>query len=144
MNYVYGNQHCEKKLLSILEKNGLENAKNILVKDYSKGMKQRLSLSIIELYNPFLLILDEPTIGLDIVGVNHLKSALKEFKSKGGTVLFTTHDIHFCQEISENVTLINNGQNIDEGTTSEWLSNYKNIENAILDKLKNKTAENLT
>lgn len=73
-----------------------------------------------------------------------MKSALKEFKSKGGTVLFTTHDIHFCQEISENVTLINNGQNIDEGTTSEWLSNYKNIENAILDKLKNKTAENLT
>lgn len=105
-------------------------------KDYSKGMKQRLSLSIIDLYHPTLLILDEPTLGLDIVGVNHLKKTLREYKANGCTVLLTTHDIHFCQEIADYVSLIDHGENIDEGTTAEWLLKYNNIEEAMLEKLK--------
>ncbi|WP_155112621.1 ATP-binding cassette domain-containing protein [Metabacillus mangrovi] len=108
----------------------------MLVKNYSKGMKQRLSLAIIDLYNPSLLILDEPILGLDIVGVNHLKSTLKDYRSRGCSILFTTHDIHFFQEISDNVTLINEGKNIDGGSTSDWLSKYENIEVAMIDKLK--------
>ncbi|MGM0867568.1 MAG: ATP-binding cassette domain-containing protein [Bacillota bacterium] len=74
MNYLYDNPKKPDELISILKKNGIKDAKNVLVKNYSKGMKQRLSLAIIDLYNPALLILDEPTLGLDIVGVNHLKN----------------------------------------------------------------------
>jgi ABC-type polar amino acid transport system ATPase subunit len=45
------------------------------------------------------------------------------------------HDIHFCQEIAGNVTLINDGCNIDQGATADWLSKYDNIELAMIDKL---------
>ncbi|WP_258832554.1 ATP-binding cassette domain-containing protein [Peribacillus frigoritolerans] len=136
MNYIYDNPKKPDELISILKKNGIEDAKNVLVKSYSKGMKQRLSLAIIDLYNPALLILDEPTLGLDIVGVNHLKNTLKEYRSQGCTILLTTHDIHFCQEIADNVTLINGGINIDEGSILDWLLKYENIEDAMIDKLK--------
>lgn len=98
-------------------------------------MKQRLSLAIIDLFCPDLLILDEPTIGLDIVGVNHLKNKLKTYKAEEITILLITHDIHFCQEIADSITLINSGKNIGEGATSEWMLKYDNIELAIIDKL---------
>ena len=135
MNYIYGKPKSDEELASILDSNGIAAAKDVLVKDYSKGMKQRLSLSIMDLFNPILLILDEPTLGLDIVGVNNLRYKLKNYQKQGCTVLLTTHDIHFCQEIADNVTLINDGCNIDQGATADWLSKYDNIELAMIDKL---------
>lgn len=80
--------------------------------------------------------LDEPTLGLDIVAVNHLKSNLQEYKARGCTILLTSHDIHFCQEISDYVSLIDHGEKIDEGTTEAWLLKYNNIEEAMVEKLK--------
>ncbi len=70
------------------------------------------------------------------MGVNHLKSTLKEYRAQGCTILLTTHDIHFCQEFADNVTLISEGRNIDGGSTSEWLTEYENIEDAMIEKLK--------
>ncbi|RBP94389.1 ABC-2 type transport system ATP-binding protein [Cytobacillus firmus] len=136
MNHIYDNPKNDLELKEILEQNGLGDSRNKLVKDYSKGMKQRLSLCITELYTPSLLILDEPTIGLDIVGISNLKNKLKTYRSQGCTILLTTHDIHFCQEIADDLTLINHGKNIDGGLTSDWLNSYSNIEMAMIDKLK--------
>ena len=135
MNLVYGNSKHDKELLEILKLNGIDNAKDVLVKDYSKGMKQRLSLAIMDLFSPTLLILDEPSIGLDVVGVNNLKNKLRGYREQGCTILLTTHDIHFCQEIADNISLINKGENIDEGSTSNWLLKYDNIEIAMIEKL---------
>ena len=135
MNHIYGNCRNEDELLEILKDNGIEHAKDVLVKDYSKGMKQRLSLAVLDLYNPALIIMDEPSIGLDILGVNDLKRKLIEYRNQGSTILLTTHDIHFCQEIADNVSLINEGRNIDGGTISDWLLQYDNIEKAMMDKL---------
>lgn len=136
MNHIYQNPKSELELKAILEQNGLGDSQNKLVKDYSKGMKQRLSLCITELYTPSLLILDEPTIGLDIVGINYLKQKLKTYRSQGCTILLTTHDIHFCQEIADDLTLINNGKNIDSGLTTDWINSFSNIETAMIAKLK--------
>lgn len=106
MNVVDGSLKQREELIEILRINEIEYAKDVLVKDYSKGMKQRLSLATMDLFEPILLVLDEPSIGLDIVGVNSLKNKLKEYKEKGRTILLTTHDIHFCQEIADNIFLI--------------------------------------
>jgi len=71
---------------------GLSNAMNKLVKFYSQGMKQRLKLLIASLVSPPILMLDEPRSGLDVEGINLFQSLLDEWREDGVTCLIVSHD----------------------------------------------------
>jgi len=77
--------------------------------NYSHGMKQKLCLIASLLNNPDIWILDEPTVGLDVIAVEELKKMMKEYVKHGKTVFVTSHNIELVSKICDRVAIINNG-----------------------------------
>ena len=99
-NYRY---LCERLKLSL---NELDNR----IANYSHGMKQKLCLAGSLLYNPDIWILDEPTVGLDIMAVEELKKMMREYANHGKTVFVTSHNIDLVSRICDRVAIINDGK----------------------------------
>jgi fluoroquinolone transport system ATP-binding protein len=89
---------------------GLENDGTMPVSQYSKGMKNRLSVARALLHNPELLFLDEPTAGLDPLNARRIKELIKSQKDAGKTVFLTTHDMAIADELCDRVALIVDGR----------------------------------
>lgn len=77
--------------------------------NYSHGMKQKLCLAASLLHNPDIWILDEPTVGLDIMAVEEIKKMMREYADHGKTVFVTSHNIELVAKICDRVAIINNG-----------------------------------
>ena len=83
----------KKKIIQLLEMVGLENSKFEKIKTFSFGMKQRLALAQVFLRDAEILILDEPFVGLDPVGIDFMKTMLRKIqKEKGVTIIFSSQD----------------------------------------------------
>ncbi len=80
------------------------------VSDYSHGMKQKLCLVASLLHNPPIWILDEPTVGLDIMAVEELKRMMREYADHGHTVFITSHNIDIVAKLCDRVAIINKGK----------------------------------
>jgi len=93
----------EDKIDELLKEVGLEKDVNRKVSGFSKGMLQRLGFAQCLLGNPKLLILDEPTTGLDAVGAYELRNKVKELNKKGVTILFSSHILSEVQELSHSL-----------------------------------------
>jgi len=96
--------------LEILKEVGLEKDANRKVGEFSKGMLQRLGLAQCMIGNPKLLILDEPTTGLDAVGAYEIRKKIKELNKKGVTILLCSHILSEVQELSHRVAIMNKGK----------------------------------
>ena len=94
----------------VLELVGLENDAKLLVGQFSKGMKNRLTIARALLHNPELLFLDEPTSGLDPVNSRRVKELIRAQKQAGKTVFLTTHDMTVADELCDRVAFIVDGQ----------------------------------
>ncbi len=94
----------------LLEMVGLLDDADMLVSQYSKGMKTRLSVARSLVNNPKLLFMDEPTAGLDPVNARKIKDLIKAQKDAGKTVFLTTHDMHIADELCDRVAFIVDGQ----------------------------------
>lgn len=82
---------------------------NRKIKEYSHGMKQKVCLMASLIHNPAIWILDEPTVGLDIIVYQTLMDMLKEFAKNGKTVFVTSHNIDLVSRVCNRVAIINNG-----------------------------------
>lgn len=87
-----------------LEKSGKKKVKN-----FSMGMKQRLGLGMAIINNPKLLILDEPTNGLDPIGIEDLRELIRSFPSKGMTVILSSHILSEVAQVADEIGIISNG-----------------------------------
>ena len=105
---LYGRQTYSPTLL--LQWVGLENDGRMRVSQYSKGMKNRLSVARALLHSPELLFMDEPTAGLDPVNARGIKNLIREQKAAGKTVFLTTHDMSLADELCDRVALIVDGR----------------------------------
>lgn len=79
------------------------------IASYSHGMKQKLCLIASLLHNPQIWILDEPTVGLDIIAVEELKKMMREYANHGKTVFVTSHNIELVSKLCDRIAIINNG-----------------------------------
>ena len=116
----------KKNIQETLKIVGLDQAKNKkkLVKDYSLGMKQRLALAFALVKKPRLLILDEPTNGLDPAGIHEIRELIiKLAKEQGITVFISTHILSEVEHIADRVGIINHGQLVYEGEIRKIQSN---------------------
>ena len=95
---------------AVLRKVGLENDADLPVAQYSKGMKNRLTVARALLHHPKLLFLDEPTAGLDPVNARSIKNLILEQRAAGVTIFLTTHDMHIADEICDRIALIVDGE----------------------------------
>ncbi|GLZ31651.1 ABC transporter ATP-binding protein [Lentzea sp. NBRC 105346] len=104
---------------AVLEQVDLSDAKNAKFKSYSLGMKQRLGVAAALLGQPELLILDEPTNGLDPAGMADMRDLVRELKRQGQTVLLSSHLLGEVEEICDRVGVISNGRLVAESSVQE-------------------------
>jgi fluoroquinolone transport system ATP-binding protein len=95
---------------ALLEMVGLQDDGDMLVSQYSKGMKNRLNVARALLHNPRLLFLDEPTAGLDPVNGRRVKNLIKAQQEAGCTIFLTTHDMTVAEELCDRVAFIVDGE----------------------------------
>jgi len=123
-----------KELLNLVR---LENAADRRIGGYSKGMLQRIGLAQALIQEPRLLVLDEPTAGVDPSGSREIRDLILDFKARGLTVLLCSHLLEQVQEICDRVGILHQGHLIREGQLNELIS----IENQIELILENATPE---
>ncbi|RKW21134.1 ABC transporter ATP-binding protein [Candidatus Gracilibacteria bacterium] len=107
-------QKLDQKVQNLLKKLGLENAGDKFLKDYSKGMLQRIGLAQAIINEPKLLFLDEPMSGLDPIGRKMVKDLIVELNSSGTTIFFNTHILADVESICDKISIIHNGEIIVE------------------------------
>ena len=109
------------EMLELVSLDGREAKRR--VRNYSLGMRQRLGIAHALLGDPSVLILDEPANGLDPAGIRWMRSLLKGFADRGGTVLLSSHLLHEVEQIADEMLLIGNGRIVARGTRDELLLN---------------------
>ncbi|MDV6377438.1 ABC transporter ATP-binding protein [Sporosarcina sp. GW1-11] len=105
----------------VLERVGLWDVRKQRVQQFSKGMRQRLNLAQSLLGEGKLLILDEPTNGLDPYWIAELKKMMTEERNKGCTVLFSTHLLNFAEQLADDVLILHEGTVLATGPMDEVL-----------------------
>jgi len=115
-----------EKTLNALEFVGLLEHKDDKPKTFSGGMKRRLNIACALAHEPDLLILDEPTVGIDPQSRNHILRSLKKLQQQGKSIIYTTHYMEEVAEIADRIIIIDHGNKIAEGTLKKLLAEYRN------------------
>lgn len=89
------------------------------VEELSTGMKQKISLAVSMVHDPDIVVFDEPTTGLDVVTARSVLDYLKELKSKGKTIIISTHIMSEAEKLCDRLLVIVDGKKVAEGTTEE-------------------------
>lgn len=112
----------QKKLADQLEQVGLSGRAHSKVRTYSQGMKQRLGIAIALIHDPKLIILDEPTNGLDPQGIADIRNLILHLsRHQGKTILVSSHLLHEIELIANRMLIIDKGKKIMEGTVAELI-----------------------
>ncbi|MFL5746012.1 MAG: ABC transporter ATP-binding protein [Niastella sp.] len=110
----------QKKLTDQLEQVGLTERAHSKVRTYSQGMKQRLGIAIALIHDPRLIILDEPTNGLDPQGIADIRNLILHLsRHQGKTIVVSSHLLHEIELIANRMLIIDKGKKIMEGTVAE-------------------------
>src|SRR5579862_1557607 len=102
---------------------GLNHARKVNMRNYSKGMRQRLGLAQAMMHAPPLVILDEPMSGLDPMGRRDVRNAILRLRDNGQTVFFSSHILGDVEEICDRVCVLNQGKKVAEGPIASLLTN---------------------
>lgn len=120
---LYGLPDPEQAARRWLERTGLERVRDGLVREFSRGMRQRLAVARVLLHDPSVLLLDEPFTALDDRAIAVLQSVLRDALAQGRTVVMSTHQLREALEMATDVGLISRGRLAFHGErTSEMLS----------------------
>jgi ABC-2 type transport system ATP-binding protein len=102
-------------------------------KNYSLGMKQRLGIAAAILNDPELIILDEPTNGLDPQGTREIRSLIPELAAEGRTIVLCSHLLHEVEQVCDAVTIFQRGRVVAQGPTKELIGNRSRLELRLAD-----------
>ena len=92
---------------------------NDAVSKYSGGMKRRLNLAVGMIHNPKIVLLDEPTVGIDPQARNNIMEIVREIAREGVTILFTTHHLEEAEDLCQRIAIMDHGQLLQIGTVDE-------------------------
>lgn len=115
-------RQIRKKSAELLDRVGLAGREKESVKQFSKGMRQRLGLAQALLHDPELLILDEPTDGLDPVGRSQVRDIMRSLREEGRTVFINSHLLQEVELVCTNVAILNHGELRYMGSAEEFSS----------------------
>ena len=130
------------KVDELLELTSLEHARNRRLGGYSKGMLQRVGLAQALIQEPQLLILDEPTAGVDPIGSREIRDLILRLKQEGVTIFLCSHLLEQVQEVCDRVGIIFEGKMVNEGTLDE-LTSIENQHEIIIENPDTKLLESI-
>ena len=111
----------ESRSAELLDRVGLSEAGGTAIRKYSKGMMQRLGLAQALLHDPELVILDEPMSGLDPMGRMEVRNIIRELKSAGKTVFFSSHILSDVEALCDRVIMLHKGRKVAEGRVEDLI-----------------------
>ena len=117
----------ESRVREVLAMVGLDDKRNKRVSTFSKGMRQRVLFAQAMLSSPPLILMDEPTNGLDPYWMQEFVAILKNVKLKGQTVLFSTHQLDIAEELADEVIFLNDGLICGEGAVEHFRALYGSL-----------------
>ena len=121
----------EQKVAEMMTKVGLAHALDKRLAEYSKGMLQRASLAQALIHDPELIVLDEPVTGLDPLAIKEVRALILWLKSKGKTVLFSSHDISEVEKVCDRIGILSGGRLAKTMTQAEWQGRPDTLENTF-------------
>lgn len=113
----------EKRMAEIFRNLDMEDFQDVRVNKLSTGMKQKLSIARSIIHNPPILILDEPTVGLDIITARTVIEYVKKFKEEGKCIIYSTHIMREAEKLCDVIAIIHQGNIIAKGTLEELKKN---------------------
>jgi ABC-2 type transport system ATP-binding protein len=117
----------------LLDEFGLMERMHEKIKTYSGGMKRRINIASALLHEPLVVIMDEPTVGIDPQSRNNIYEAIERMKKNGTTILYTTHYMEEAERFSDRIGIIDHGKIIAEGSLSELYARTGHLEQMVLD-----------
>jgi len=128
--YGFKGQDLKDRTAKTLEFVGLTDVKNKLASEFSGGMKRRLNIGCAIAHSPKLIIMDEPTVGIDPQSRNHIIESVLKLRDEGATIIYTSHYMQEVDDICDRIAIIDKGHIIAEGT-SEELKNLVEDKNTL-------------
>jgi ABC-2 type transport system ATP-binding protein len=129
---LFNMEHKEKRINEVLHEVDLMHAKHTRIRNYSKGMLQRLGLAQSIINNPDILFLDEPLDGLDPLGRAEVKKIILDLKHQGKTIFINTHILSDVEEICDTVGIMDKGDMLMIDTPKNISIGYKDLEDAFV------------
>ncbi len=138
MGGYYGIPHDERseRINKLIERFGLTEHRHVKFQKLSGGLKRRAMLGRALVHMPGLLILDEPTAGVDVEQRRDLWAYLRELNEAGTTIILTSHYLEEIQSLCNSIAVINHGQIIWNGTKEDFMAGGKSVEEKYLELLK--------
>ncbi|NKF07217.1 ABC transporter ATP-binding protein [Clostridium gasigenes] len=135
--YGFRGEDLKKRVDNALEFVGLLDVRGKRVNQFSGGMKRRLNMACAIAHTPKLVIMDEPTVGIDPQSRNHILESVKKLRDEGATIIYTSHYMEEVDEICDKIAIMDHGKIIAEGN-SEYLKSLVSDKNIYSITLKNK------
>ncbi len=120
----------KERVEEALEFTGLVEKRDSYPKKFSGGMKRRLNIACAVMHHPKLIILDEPTVGIDPQSRNHILESIKKLNKLGSTVIYTSHYMEEVDEICTKIAIMDHGRVIAKGTADE-LKNFVAVDEKV-------------
>lgn len=135
MGGYYGIPYAERaaRIEELIARFDLEKHRNVKFQKLSGGLKRRAMLGRALVHTPDLLILDEPTAGVDVEQRHELWAYLKEMNEGGKTIILTSHYLEEIQHLCNEIAIINHGKIVAEGTKEEFMKEGKSVEQTYLE-----------
>jgi ABC-2 type transport system ATP-binding protein len=108
----------------LLERFDLGAKQTTTVQKLSHGMQQKVAIAVALIHDPHLLLLDEPTLGLDVEAVQAVKQLVRQIADEGRAILLTTHQLDVAEELSDRVAIIQQGKLVAETATDELIQQF--------------------
>ena len=122
--YSFKGKELKRRVEKSLEFVGLSDCKNKKAKEFSGGMMRRLHLACAIAHTPKLIIMDEPTVGIDPQSRNHILQSVKMLKDNGASIIYTSHYMEEIEEICDEICILDKGKIIAEGTSKYLKENF--------------------
>lgn len=130
--YGFRGKDLDKRVKEALEFTSLTDKAKEMPNKFSGGMKRRLNIACAIAHRPKLIIMDEPTVGIDPQSRNHILESVKKLNKMGCTIVYTSHYMEEVEEICTRIVIIDHGKVIAEGTNEELKSTIKNTNNVSI------------
>jgi len=122
--YGLNGSQLKERITEVLEKVGLTDRANEPVLSYSGGMKRRINIAAALLHKPKLVVLDEPTVGIDPQSRNHIFEMIRQMKREGTTIIYSTHYMEEAEALCDELAIIDHGKIVAEGPLYEVLEQH--------------------